>query len=502
MQIDLGNRRFWLILFTLGLLSSCSTLKNWITPVATTAMTCKLFADEFVKSPVNPPLYEKRAQACKPVSDPDKLANGVYFLDGNCQKAVPFYGETFQRYCATRMVPGKIQQNTLGNPPGWKYYLPGKQKSTAKKARYETPWTLSHGTQVKAGVIDLTKETRPFVKGVEYRRVGNCSLGMSIYKADPLAKGLKAAMIIHGGAWTYRGTGASIGNEATAPNFTKRGYVVFAPFYRLIGNQSGPEACRGVTGKAQQADLLAALDWVLARGGNYGMKKGTPIDLAGQSSGAQSAAFVALNRPQAVRKVLFLYGPTDFPFFIEESKPGGLWPDAKQFAPSKAALITYSGQTAQTVGQLNPRAPLMQENDFPALVAKNRGKAPRIFMIMGDADQLGPIELPVRLCQAYGGKPLSREKYQPPCNFFQKWINAKACSPKIACDSAGSRLQIVHGAGHALDLKCFHPLVAQIANHVGNAPLAINPFCPSGDKKGEAIVEEALLEAYNEFFTP
>ena len=73
---------------------------------------------------------------------------------------------------------------------------------------------------------------------------------------------LKPLIFFHGGSWIYRSLTSTVAVDAITPNLTRKGYVVFAPMYRLLNNRSGPKECQNSSGEDILSDTLDALEWV------------------------------------------------------------------------------------------------------------------------------------------------------------------------------------------------------------------------------------------------
>ncbi|HEX5055634.1 MAG TPA: alpha/beta hydrolase [Gammaproteobacteria bacterium] len=289
------------------------------------------------------------------------------------------------------------------------------------------------------------------------RGTGTCKLEMRVYKKDVAQTGLKPLLAIHGGSWKYRGTGF-YGLEAQVSNFTQQGFVVFAPFYRLIGNSDGNVECNNATGQQITSDVDAALTWVQNYMTSYGVTAGQKVRLFGQSSGASLAGWLLTHRPTEVQKALLMYPPTDaqdylinYQAFINSQPYNAEY--ASTFTGGESPeivagyLSTVPGVPAN-LREVSPYSSLVLDNSFPYLVASNPSYYPPAYMVHGMADGLVPALNSVRLCNAYTGNPASG----PATTAGTATLRSYACG--------SSRVDLLQEAGHALE-GCLPPLRCQ-----------------------------------------
>jgi acetyl esterase/lipase len=226
-----------------------------------------------------------------------------------------------------------------------------------------------------------------------YRGDGSCSLEMRVYKKDIAATGLKPLLAIHGGSWKYRGFGF-FGLESQISHYTDQGFVVFAPFYRLVGESDGNIECNGDVGWQEiTADVEVALDWVEANASGYGASG--PVNLLGQSAGAHLAGWLMTHRPDALGRSLLMYAPTDFRDLVDEYNYGNY--------TNKAGVSALNGFIGEKLGDVDVNSDAVVENTFPAIVAQDPAAFPETFMLHGVADGLVPSRQSVRLCNGYAG---------------------------------------------------------------------------------------------------
>ena len=427
------------------------------------------------------PLFQKDGTACEALSAKKLSVDGAreLFSDSRCSQPVSFGGEPWERFCNDNLLGNDRTKNHLGNPDAWTALDPSASE------RIETLWALSQDTTLHLAVINQTENRRrPYLKRVEYRRENGCALGMHVYKSDPNAESLKAAMFIHGGGWKYRGISAVAGIGTAVPNLTDRGYVVFAPFYRLLGTADGPTACQNAAGKDILADIDAALQWVLDNGESFGVAWGTEkkVSLMGQSAGGHLAAYLATYHPETIERGILMYPAPDLGFFTAGIKPGGLYDG--EFEKSQELLLAFFPQDGVTNAvDLDLDDPEIRRNSFPDVIQPDPSPYPPLDMVHGDVDTTVPVELTTRLCAALDPAET------PSPDAYSGGNLSTACGPE-------SRLTIVGGANHALDLRCAS---GRKANTLAKLKKDGTSLCPAGSQAGAERVRKALLAAYAKF---
>ena len=471
-----SSTRVFLVLVSVSfLLSGCASSGSGKGDVL-----CDL-AEVFTRSMDFQPLYAGSGDTCRKLSrtELEQAGERELFSDKECTTGVSYAGESWKTFCANNLEGTETSKKYIGNPDAW-----GDLDTTAT-GPVETRWNLNHGATLHLTTVNQTKNhERPYLKRVEYRRVDGCALGMHVYKTNPNAKGLKPLIFIHGGGWKYRGAGATVGIETAAPNLTDRGYIVFAPFYRLIGDSDGPIKCRKASGKDILADIDAAFKWVFNNGERYGMDGQTKkVSVMGQSAGGHLAAYLATYYPESVKRGILLYPAPDLGFFTAEIKPpNGLYVNG--FEKSKGLLFDFFPQPGVTKPEdLDLSDPEIKRNSFPGVIQPDPGKYPPLDMIHGDSDTVVPVELTTRLCQALDPNE------EPSDEAFPKGNLQRTCG-------AGRNLTVVKGANHVLDIRCL------TGNH-GNLLDRLLPdaaaLCPSGSRAASRKVREALEDAYSKF---
>ena len=451
-------------------------------PIERTAL-CELARDAFSRKMDFEPLYLEDSGKCRALgmSELERSGDRQLFSDAGCSTSVSYAGEPWTAFCENNLLGNDRTRNYIGNPEAWGDLDP------AVTHRTETRWNLSQGTTLHLATVNQTTDRkRPFLKRVEYRRVDGCALGMHVYKTNPGATELKPLLFLHGGGWRYRGLSAIVGIDASIPNLTDKGYVVFAPFYRLLMDSDGPKACQNADGQKILDDIEAAFQWVFDNGQDFGMDpkwaQERKLSVMGQSAGGHLAAYLATYHPQSIERGLLLYPAPDLGFFASNLKAGGLY-DGK-FQSSAGLLFNFFPQPGITTPvELDPAAPQIRRNSFPDVIQGDPTPFPPLFMIHGSGDTTVPVELTTRLCQALDPADEPRDsKYSGGGQTLQCGQN--------------SRLTVIAGAEHMLDLRCFTGKNAAIMDRLLPEAAAL---CAAGSASAARKVRNALKEAYSEF---
>ncbi len=420
------------------------------------------------------PLYANIGQSCKIIQSPDAPGEvSTFYSDPTCQVPVSYKPTSFLDYCKNNLLENN--KTFIGNADAWENDGDPAYVDIGKNSR----WTLSHGPRLDVWGISQDGNRRPFLKKAQYRNINGCALEMRVFKQNILGQNLKPLMFIHGGAWKFRGFGA-IGMESAISHLTERGYVVFSPFYRLMGSSDGPAACQNTLGEDIVTDVEAALQWVKNNGATLGAASG-PITLVGQSAGAHLASWLAVNDEHSadIRKSLLFYPPTDFEDFVLKTASGGQFDG--RFPQAENLTAQFFGYTDIDAIDRNNLPKFIKQNGIPRRVSEGAPFAP-LFMIHGNQDSLVPVESATRMCDAVAGRPFN---------------STPTDGGTYPCGS-GSKLSIIDGADHILDMKCFikgidASVLKKLQSHIVSFDAA--SLCPvgfSGAEQARSAIKSAL----------
>jgi acetyl esterase/lipase len=342
-----------------------------------------------------------------------------YYSDSRCLDTVDFIDTDMTDYCDVVLDEGR-----LGN--------------AAADVTTLNLWSLSPGTRLNISALPIDGNNQPFTQRLNYKTVqteyGECQLEMRVYSMHPGVSGQRPLIALHGGSWQQRASGF-IGIEATASHFVNTGFVVFAPFYRLIGSEDGNAECNNAGIEEILADASDALDWVQANSQRFGAN-GKPV-VFGQSAGGHLAASLAVNRADEIDRAVLFYAPTDFRDFADQIQRG-------TYSGSQGRRIMQA-VTGENIDEVDLNSPLIAANSFPAIIARQPGSYyPPMFILHGEADALLPHRQSVRMCNALAGNaesgPASLE------------YNLTSLRKITQCGTWGSELHLIAEGEHALDI--------------------------------------------------
>ncbi|MBX2882954.1 MAG: alpha/beta hydrolase [Granulosicoccus sp.] len=387
------------------------------------------------------PLYQQQATACTAVV-PDEREGVAYFSDAECKQPVDYTPTPVAAYCEQI-----LNKDTLGEGLG----------------ASGSHWTLSPGTRLDLGARPLDGSTQPYQQRTVYRSVdtagGRCKLEMRIYKRQPGVQGQRSLIALHGGSWSARGFGF-LGLEFSVAHFIEQGFVVYAPFYRLLGNTEGSAACNNSTIDAIVEDAQAALSWVELNAPTYG-SDGLPV-VFGQSAGAHLATSLAVNQASRVSAAVLFYPPTDFADFALRIQGG--------YYTNEQGLGILERVMGTTADQVDINASPISDNSFPTRIIEEDLEVPPMFMLHGMADDLVEPRQSVRLCQAIAGTELMP---------VEQALSRPASLREVRSCGAQSALHLISEGQHALDACVADTLIA-------------TDFCLSGSQSSRAEVATAI----------
>ena len=411
-------------------------------------LACALIEPLFADMRVDP-VYAMQGAECVALIPQNTQA---YFLDDSCQTPVTFAATEPVSYCQQL-----LDADSLGEGAGI----------------VEPVWTLSPGSRLDVGARSLDRVQQPYMQRLIYRTVdtanGVCSLEMRVYSptitaendsADDTAK--PSMLALHGGSWSARGFGF-FGLELTIPHFVDQGFVVYAPFYRLLGDSEGSAACHNASIDQIADDASAALAWLSDNSASFGS---APVPVVfGQSAGAHLATSLSVNEPDAVAAAVLFYSPTDFSDFALRAQQG--------FYTNEQGLGILERVIDVSVERVDISASPVPENSFPQRIVEGGLTVPPMMMVHGMADDLVEARQSVRLCDALAGRNLLA---------LDDELDAiSVLRQSIACGDE-SELQLIREGGHALDVCLAGTLLP-------------TELCPSGSEASREQVALAIGDA-------
>lgn len=368
-------------------------------------------------------LYEQSGNQCT-VVNAENAVEGNYWSDENCSNAISYRPTSMSEYCSVA-----LDANQFGN--------------AALLEAASEPWTNSPGTRLNIGALSLDGLTQPLMRRYNYKTVatdrGVCELEMRVYSGATNSLSRKPLIALHGGSWQRRATGF-LGVEASATHFTNNGFVVFAPFYRLIGESDGNIACNNANLSDILSDVNDAMDWVNDRAAEFNLNDKPTV--FGQSAGGHLALSLAVNRPNDVRRAVLLYAPSDFVDFATQINSGAY--------TNPAGQRILEAVTGSSIEELDLQSAQVVENSFPARIAPSPTDFPPMFIMHGEMDSLLPYRQSVRLCNALSG---SADPNVGPASLLP---NLEGLASSTLCNANGSVLELIAEGEHALDL-CIAP---------------------------------------------
>ncbi len=494
-------------------------------------ISCDAILDNFAVTLVSTPIYTLSGQACNVANVGGQPADG-YYSDAACTNEVAFRPTDDLEFCLAQV--SDQAESLLGNAASW---TPDPNQPNDPLPSVESrAWTSLPSTRLDLGVISVQGNHQPYMKQLKYKTItglprgsGTCELEMRVYKQDIVGQDLDPVIAFHGGTWRHRGS-SFLGLEAGVSHLTERGFIVFAPFYRLVDDSDGNVECNSATWREITADVESALDWVRANGTALGAVDG-PVKVYGQSAGAHLAGWLAAHRPDDVEKALLYYAPLDALDFLSGAFPAGGAYDAFRDFGQRAltrlygarsdsgelnlGLINYAGLSVPYLNEnwssvipaavfdltkvdmlappaylarcanatltdltaINPSMPpaalidclKLDVRDFlieNSLIHQLADEAVPVFAAHGSADTLVPYAQPVKLCGAIEGAVLPSDVVNP--------LTAYACG-------TSSAVHIIRDAEHAFELA-----------------VCIPPLCPAGTPGSDTRTAAAssILESY------
>jgi len=422
--------------FNSALAQDDSSLSSLFENTLTCLVVEPLLADANVQ-----PLYQQTAEGCTAIIPNDDRASN-YFSDASCLQAIDYAPTSLLSHCALLTDP-----SSLGEGDGL----------------VEQQWTQSPGTRLDLGARSLDGVQQPYLQRSIYRTIestrGTCQLEMRVYSPAPGVRSQGSLLAFHGGSWSARGFGF-FGLELTIPHFIDKGFVVYAPFYRLLGTSEGSDACNDASIVDVVDDAEAALTWVRENAQRFG-SAAKPV-VFGQSAGAHLAGSLAVNFPEDVAAGVLFYPPTDFTDFALRVREG--------YYTNSQGLSILDRVIGMSANEADLNVSPIPENSFPIRIVEEGLTLPPIFMLHGMQDDLVEARQPIRLCDALAGRELLPLDQDAPV--------LSGLSEVLDCGSE-SELHLIQEGKHALDVCVLDTRIP-------------TDLCPSGSSASRSAVSAAI----------
>jgi len=367
--------------------------------------------------------YEGTISQCTRVVPYDQAGDALY-TETSCSVVMDYQSTGIAEYCDVALDPQR-----LGN--------------AASFASQLGQWTHSAGSRLDIGALTLEGLEQPLMQRFNYKTVetarGTCDLEMRVYSPTANGEPRKALLALHGGSWQHRASGF-LGIESTATHFTNEGFIVFAPFYRLVGETDGNIACNNASLDAILADVHSALDWVSERQSDFNVIGRTT--LFGQSAGGHLALSLATYRSEQIDRAILFYPPTDFADFALQIKSGDY--------QNETGLKILEAITGSSITSLDMSSAVVRENSFPDIILNHPDNIPPMFILHGEMDSLLPARQSVRLCNALAGSQDLND------GVATLTPNLSSYAAVTQCGTKGSQMHLIAEGEHALDL-CVAP---------------------------------------------
>ncbi len=412
---------------------------------------CALIGESRASMSVDP-LYQRDGNQCV-ASNPrgsSVLESLSWFEDESCTTRVGFVPTPLVAFCA-EIADGAV----LGTGDN---IVP-------------STWTLTPGSRINVGALSLNGVPQPYLQRILYANFptpsGQCELEMRVYSPHPGATGLRSMVALHGGAWRFRGFGY-FGLEMTVPHLVAQGFVVYAPFYRLLDDVDGSAGCQNATIPDLVADAETALNWVQANASRYG-SSGKPV-VFGQSAGAHLAGSLWLNRRDEISAAVLLYPPTDFTDFTMRVQNGEY--------TNEEGIDILELVLGTDASEANFSTSPIVENSYPQRVAEQPSGLAPIMMLHGQSDTLVEDTQSIRLCNALAGRSISSD-IDAVSDGLRTVIS---CEPAVSTNAVASSLHLFDQGAHAMDI-CI------------DGELLVEQTCPAGSTASANAIGESIQRA-------
>lgn len=414
------------------------------------------------------PIYHKYWNTWGPCVATDGTATNdditMFYADSNCSQEVSFIPLPEHHDLCLDLYAYDLEGDSApiqwGNASFWQDEYPGTEFP-------ETPWSVARGTRWSITLYEADDLNVPFMKRVAYKEnvSAGCSLEMRIYKSHMNETNLRPLLMLHGGAWNNRSGYLPV--EGEIAHFTERGYIVFAPFYRVAGDKSvmnfgADDSCNSVKMPTIVQDVEDALAWIHDHGTTFGARN-MPVDVLGGSAGGHLALWLAYssNYKEFINRLVLFYPVTDVAqciYQLHDMDPNH--PDLEIFDLVFESEIEFQpdGSLSEALQQELVGHNFASQSVPAAWGGQTPPDLPPVYLMIGKEDRL--LDQAKMLCSAYATGDANRED-EVLCDTgnVDAVVAGQEFNTRCACGTGqdangnlqGNRMDFVHGAGHGFD---------------------------------------------------
>jgi len=221
------------------------------------------------------------------------------------------------------------------------------------------------------GLLKLI-DTRPAVpeelqvyEGIEYKKAGNLSLKLDIYRKKDLNKKAPVIIFVHGGGWKK---GKRSDYLPYLVDYAMKGYVTATVSYRLTDVAKFPDPVD---------DVKCAIKWIKDNAENYGIDPNR-VALLGGSAGGHLVLMAGYDNSD-VQAIVDFYGPVDLttPYARERTESLGFLgktykeaPELYRAASPKTYITPDDPPTLIFHGTLDSLVPVSQADSLDVWLTK------------------------------------------------------------------------------------------------------------------------------------
>ncbi|CCN69239.1 alpha/beta hydrolase [Vibrio nigripulchritudo] len=378
-----------------------------------------------------PKLYQRHGQ-CLTV-DTANAGRDWYYSDSQCQNSLEYKNEAAVNYCVRDF---DYRGENYGNSQDLNYV--------------QDAWMPGHHAALPISTLDHDLTELPLLQRNTYKTTygdrGACHLEMRVYKNADLQNGTPLVMI-HGGGWLQRLETARSA-ETQIAHFTKAGFVVYMPFYRIADElgDAGP-ACNGVTIEDSKQDIKDAFRWVQANNHKF-TQSDKSVRVMGQSAGGHMSVWLAQQFPGVIEKVAPMFPVPDFAHQLKEVQNNEYLSRCDSVDENTLdcnyigwMITTLTGKTHWD--ELTGSEPIITKNSLLQAVEADPQNTPAMFITHGMADEIVSVSQALRLCNAVSGDIENGPAQKANLQFVDQ-------REVIQCAN-GSELHLLEKAGHHFD---------------------------------------------------